>query len=54
MDGSTDMTFAAPNSYATKGISPTNVTVKAMAIDSDGRILLAGSNGQMVFTRFWQ
>jgi hypothetical protein len=53
-DGTTDKAFAPPNGYATKSVGATNVTVKAMAVDADGRILVAGGNGEMVLARFWQ
>ena len=53
-DGTTDTDFAPPNGFVTKAIASTNIVVNAMALDADGRVVVAGSNGEMIAARFWQ
>lgn len=53
-DGTTDTDFAPPNGFATKAIASTNIVVSAMALDADGRVVIAGGNGEMIAARFWQ
>ena len=52
--GKTDLDFGNPNGFSTSAVAGTSVTVSAMAVDGDNRIVVAGSNGHMVVTRFWQ
>jgi hypothetical protein len=52
-DGTTDTSFAAPQGYVVKTVGSTSVAVKTMSVDSEGRILVAGGNGEMVVARFW-
>ncbi len=53
-NGKTDTAFAPPNGFMTKSVGTTDVVVTGMAIDDENRLVVVGSNGHMVATRFWQ
>lgn len=52
-DGKPD-TSLSPDGALYKSVGATNVTVQSMVIDGEGRIVILGSNGEMVAVRFWQ
>lgn len=53
-DGTADTAFASPKGTTTKSVGVTDVTVTTAAIDGEGRLVVLGSNGKPVLTRFWQ
>jgi hypothetical protein len=51
--GDIDTTFASPNGWVVTAVGTSNVVVSGLAVDAEGRIVVSGSNGEMVAARFW-